>query len=145
MVTTPVARGLEEKMASLGYERQAFDVTRRQAHEGLFGLELQIDLIADPPLQHVDLLRIIVGHTNARIRRGCACTTAGAAHGDTQAYHLDDAGNLHGDAPHPADHCAASCSAWKSTIRNPSGFQGALPGVLRGAAHIHSVSRRSND
>ena len=54
-------------MILLTNERQAFHIPRAQAHEGLAGLKLEIDLIADKSMQLVDLGAVVSSHSDAGI------------------------------------------------------------------------------
>ncbi|MEJ0004835.1 MAG: hypothetical protein WDM77_00155 [Steroidobacteraceae bacterium] len=67
-MSTPDGFGLEKEMTTLCHEGEPFDVPRRQAHKGLLRIELQINLIPDPPLQHVDLSGIVVGNADPGVR-----------------------------------------------------------------------------
>ena len=61
-------------MIVLRGEGQALEIAGTQAHEGLTGLELEIDLEAHVALQAVDLVRRIDERADARIGR---CSAVG--------------------------------------------------------------------
>src|SRR5882757_9113157 len=54
-------------MIVLADEGQSFRIARAEAGEGLAGLELEIDLVADEAVQLVNLVTVVGGNPNAAV------------------------------------------------------------------------------
>ncbi len=73
--------GLQEKGIPLRLKRDPVDVAGREPDERLIGIKLQVDLVANPTMQDVDLCRVVIGHPDSRITSiGAGKNLAGRRH-----------------------------------------------------------------